>query len=72
MGFGSRTSVKESYQEIEDKNEDLRDYLATYRDKGQEFLDRYEMSWIYHDSVGEQEAPRIAQMQSDAATASDG
>src|SRR6266849_1311665 len=24
--------------------------LATYRDKGQEFLDRYEMSWIYHDS----------------------
>jgi len=43
--------VKESYQEIDNKNEDLRDYLATYRDKGQEFLDRYEMSWIYHDSA---------------------
>src|SRR5258707_5703114 len=25
--------------------------MATYRDKGQEFLDRYEMSWIYHDSA---------------------
>ena len=43
--------MKESYQEIDDKNEDLRDYLATYRDKGQEFLGRYEMSWIYHDSA---------------------
>jgi len=43
--------VKESYQEIDDKNKDLRDYLATYRDKGLEFLDRYEMSWIYHDSA---------------------
>ncbi len=43
--------MKESYQEIDDKNEDLRDYLANYRDKGQEFLDRYEMSWIYHDSA---------------------
>ena len=43
--------MKESYQEIDDKNEDLRDYLTTYRDKGQEFLGRYEMSWIYHDSA---------------------
>ena len=43
--------MKESYQEIDDKSEDPRDYLATYRDKGQEFLDRYEMSWIYRDSA---------------------
>ena len=43
--------MMERYQEIDDKNEGLRDYLATYRDKGQEFLDRYEMSWIYHDSA---------------------
>ncbi len=43
--------MKERYQEIDDKNEDLRDYLATYREKGQEFLDRFEMSWIYHDSA---------------------
>lgn len=48
---GAATFVKERYQEIDDKNEDLRDYLATYRDKGQEFLQRYEMSWIYHDSA---------------------
>jgi len=43
--------VKERYQGIDDKNEDLRDYLATYREKGQAFLERYEMSWIYHDSA---------------------
>src|SRR5260370_3851568 len=48
---GAATFVKERYQEIDDKNEDLRDYLATYREKGQEFLERYEMSWIYHDSA---------------------
>jgi Fic family protein len=43
--------VKERYQVIDDKSEDLRDYLATYREKGQQFLSRYEMSWIYHDSA---------------------
>jgi len=43
--------VKERYQGIDDKSEDLRDYLSTYREKGQEFLQRYEMSWIYHDSA---------------------
>jgi Fic family protein len=43
--------VKERYQGIDDKNEALRDYLATYRERGQEFLERYEMSWIYHDSA---------------------
>jgi Fic family protein len=47
----SRSDVKERYQGIDDKSEDLRDYLATYREKGQEFLERYEMSWIYHDSA---------------------
>jgi Fic family protein len=47
----SRADVKERYQGIDDKNEDLRDYLATYREKGQAFLERYEMSWIYHDSA---------------------
>lgn len=43
--------MKERYQGIDDKSEDLRDYLATYREKGQDFLQRYEMSWIYHDSA---------------------
>ncbi len=43
--------MKERYQEIDDKNEDLRDYLDTFREKGAEFLERFEMSWIYHDSA---------------------
>ncbi len=43
--------MKERYQEIDDKNEDLRDFLSTMREKGKEFLDRFEMSWIYHDNA---------------------
>jgi Fic family protein len=43
--------VKERYQEIDEKNEQLRDYLSIYKEKGKEFLDRFEMSWIYHDSA---------------------
>lgn len=43
--------MKERYQDIEDKNEQLRDYLSIYKDKRQDFLDRFEMSWLYHDSA---------------------
>ncbi len=43
--------MKERYQEIEDKNEQLRNYLASFKEKAQEFLDRFEMSWIYHDAA---------------------
>jgi Fic family protein len=43
--------LKERYQDIDDKNEALRGYLSAHREKGQEFLDRFEMSWIYHDSA---------------------
>ena len=43
--------MKERYQDIDDKNEDLRDYLGTFKEKGSEFLERFEMSWIYHDSA---------------------
>ncbi len=43
--------MKERYPEIDDKNEALRDYLSHHKDKGREFLARYEMSWIYHDSA---------------------
>jgi Fic family protein len=43
--------VKERYQDIEDKNEALRDLLASAKEKATEFLDRYEMSWIYHDAA---------------------
>ena len=43
--------MKERYQEIDDKNEALREYLAVHKPQAQEFLERYEMSWIYHDSA---------------------
>jgi Fic family protein len=43
--------VKERYQEIEEKNEALRDYLGIYKEKGREFLEKFEMSWIYHDAA---------------------
>lgn len=43
--------MKERYQDIEEKNEKLRDILDAQKDKGKEFLDRYQMSWIYHDAA---------------------
>lgn len=43
--------MKERYQDIEDKNEQLRDFLETSKDSGAEFLDRFEQSWIYHDAA---------------------
>jgi Fic family protein len=42
--------VKERFQEIEDKNLELRDYLETHS-KAPEFLEKYELSWIYHDAA---------------------
>jgi len=42
--------VKERYQDIEDKAEELRDFLESSK-AAKDFLDRYEMSWIYHDSA---------------------
>lgn len=42
--------MKERYQEIEDKSEELRDWLETHS-KAQEFIDRFEMSWVYHDNA---------------------
>lgn len=43
--------MKERYQDIEDKNEELREHLATFKDKAQDFLSMFEMSWIYHDAA---------------------
>ncbi len=43
--------MKERYQEIDEKNEQLRDYLDIYKDKSRDFLERFEMSWIYHDAA---------------------
>jgi Fic family protein len=42
--------LKERYQEIEDKTEELQDWLQTHR-QAPEFLERFLMSWIYHDSA---------------------
>jgi Fic family protein len=42
--------VKERYQEIDDKNESLRELFAEHP-KAREFLDRFEMSWVYHDNA---------------------
>jgi Fic family protein len=43
--------VKERYQEIDDKNDSLREYLDVYKSKAKDFLERFEMSWIYHDAA---------------------
>ncbi len=43
--------MKERYQEIDEKNEALRDYLGIFKDKSRDFLDRFEMSWVYHDAA---------------------
>jgi Fic family protein len=43
--------VKERYQEIDEKNEQLRDYLGIFKDKSRDFLDRFNMSWVYHDAA---------------------
>lgn len=46
-----RDTVKERYQDIDDKNEELRGHMNAHKLKGQEFLDRFEMSWVYHDNA---------------------
>ncbi len=43
--------MKERYQEIDEKNDSLREYLDIYKSKSKEFLERFEMSWIYHDAA---------------------
>ena len=43
--------MKERYQEIDEKNEQLRDYLGIFKDKSRDFLDRFNMSWVYHDAA---------------------
>ena len=42
---------KERFQNIEDKTKKLRDVLGLKRAEVQDFLDRFEMSWVYHDSA---------------------
>ena len=42
--------MKERLQDIDDKNDALRDFLATHR-RASEFLERFDMSWIFHDNA---------------------
>ena len=49
-GPPSRPHLKERYQDIDDKNEALRELLADHP-KAAEFLSRFEMSWVYHDTA---------------------
>lgn len=42
---------KERLQTIEEKTKKLRDILNLKRNEVQDFLDRFEMSWVYHDSA---------------------
>src|SRR5262249_39213571 len=44
--------VKERTVEIEEKNEALRELLGSKRLQlqAQEFMERFEMSWVYHDN----------------------
>lgn len=43
--------MKERYQDLDDKNEDLREFLSAYQAQGRDFLQRFEMSWVYHDAA---------------------
>jgi len=43
--------VKERFQAIEEKTKRLRDSLTQRRPEVQDFLERYEMSWVRHDSA---------------------
>ena len=43
--------VKERYQDIEEKNEALREIIASKKAASQDFLEKFEMSWVYHDNA---------------------
>ena len=43
--------MKERFQSIEDKTKRLKELLNLKRPEVQDFLERFEMSWVYHDSA---------------------
>lgn len=43
--------MKERHQDIDEKNEALRELMAQHKDKAKEFMEKFEMSWIYHDAA---------------------
>ena len=42
--------LKERYQDIDDKNEALRELLGEHP-KAPEFMARFERAWVYHDNA---------------------
>lgn len=44
------TPLKERYQDIDDKNDALRELLADHP-KAAEFMSRFERAWVYHDNA---------------------
>lgn len=46
-----RGLVKERLQAIEEKNEALKKFLSQKKPQVQEYLERFEMAWVYHDNA---------------------
>jgi len=44
-------SVQNRYVDLDDRMEDLRDLLADFPEIAKDFQQRYELSWLYHDSA---------------------
>lgn len=42
---------RDSYRDIDDRTEDLRDLAASHPDIWRDFLAKYELSWIYHENA---------------------
>jgi Fic family protein len=43
--------IRESFRDIDDRCEDLRDLAGEYPDLWNDFLDKFELSWIYHENA---------------------
>ncbi|MBM4380097.1 MAG: Fic family protein [Deltaproteobacteria bacterium] len=43
--------MKERYQELDDKNEKLQFFVEDSGQRGESFMQRFEMAWIFHDNA---------------------
>src|SRR5437868_5487089 len=44
-------SIRDSFRDIDDRTDDLRDLAQQHSDIWDDFLNRYELSWIYHENA---------------------
>lgn len=44
-------TMRDSFRDIDDRTDDLRDLAGQHPDIWNEFLKRYELSWIYHENA---------------------